>query len=67
MGQTKAELFVNQGFRTLEDLSTKAILTRSQKIGIKHYEDFLQRIPREEAEDIEKTVIFKIKLLLKHF
>lgn len=25
-------------------------------MGLKHYEDFLQRMPREEAAEIEQTV-----------
>ena len=46
-----------QGFRTLEDISTKAHLTSTQKIGLKHYDDFLDRMPREEAGAIEKLVM----------
>ncbi|XP_053713943.1 DNA polymerase lambda-like isoform X2 [Synchiropus splendidus] len=45
-----------QGFRTLEDIRTKAHLTSTQKIGLKHYDDFLDRMPREEAAAIEKVV-----------
>lgn len=50
-------LCVHQGFRTLEDIRTKAHLTNTQKIGLKHYDDFLDRMPREEAAAIEKVVI----------
>lgn len=49
--------FVFQGFRTLEDIRTKAHLSNTQKIGLKHYDDFLDRMPREEAAAIEKVVI----------
>ncbi|XP_068954876.1 DNA polymerase lambda isoform X2 [Petaurus breviceps papuanus] len=45
-----------QGFRTLEDIQSQATLTAQQAIGLKHYEDFLKRIPREEAAEIEQTV-----------
>lgn len=45
-----------QGFRTLEDIRTKAHLSSTQKIGLKHYDDFLDRMPREEAAAIEKVV-----------
>uniref|UniRef100_A0A3B3R725 DNA polymerase n=1 Tax=Paramormyrops kingsleyae TaxID=1676925 RepID=A0A3B3R725_9TELE len=37
-------------------ISTKAQLNSQQKIGLKHYDDFLDRMPREEAAAIEKTV-----------
>ena len=45
-----------QGFRTLEDIRSQASLTTQQTIGLKHYDDFLERIPREEAAEIEQTV-----------
>lgn len=45
-----------QGFRTLDDLRTKAKLTHQQKIGLKHYEDILDRMPRTEAAAIEQVV-----------
>ncbi|KAF6110783.1 DNA polymerase lambda [Phyllostomus discolor] len=48
--------FFLQGFRTLEDIRSKASLTAQQAIGLKHYDDFLERIPREEATEIEQTV-----------
>jgi len=50
-------LFVFQGFRTLEDIRTKANLSNTQKIGLKHYDDLLDRMPREEAAAIEKVVM----------
>ena len=45
-----------KGFRTLEDIRAKATLTSQQKIGMKHYDDFLDRMSRDEAAAIEKTV-----------
>ncbi|XP_074882338.1 DNA polymerase lambda isoform X3 [Buteo buteo] len=45
-----------QGFRTLDDIRTKATLTSQQAVGLKHYTDFLERMPREEAAEIEQTV-----------
>ncbi|GCC31006.1 hypothetical protein chiPu_0009460 [Chiloscyllium punctatum] len=45
-----------EGFRTLDDIQMKASLTKQQTIGLKHYHDFLDRMPREEAGEIEKTV-----------
>ncbi|CAJ1052678.1 DNA polymerase lambda [Xyrichtys novacula] len=55
-GAKTAQLWYQQGFRTLEDIRTKAHLTNTQKIGLKHYDDFLDRMPREEAGAIEKVV-----------
>lgn len=45
-----------QGFRSLEDIHNEAFLTAQQAIGLKHYHDFLERMPREEAAEIERTV-----------
>ncbi|XP_029545231.1 DNA polymerase lambda [Salmo trutta] len=55
-GAKTAQLWYTQGFRTLEDIRTKANLNHNQIIGLKHYDDFLDRMPREEAAAIEKTV-----------
>ena len=45
-----------KGFRTLEDLKSKAKLTYQQQIGLKYYYEFIERIPREEVARIEKIV-----------
>ncbi|XP_015271424.1 PREDICTED: DNA polymerase lambda [Gekko japonicus] len=55
-GVKTAQLWYQQGFRTLDDIRTKASLTSQQAIGLKHYNDFLERMPREEAAEIEQTV-----------
>ncbi|KAJ8389822.1 hypothetical protein AAFF_G00112910 [Aldrovandia affinis] len=55
-GTKTAQLWYQKGFRTLEDIRTKATLNSQQKIGLKHYDDFLDRMPRDEAAAIEKTV-----------
>ncbi|XP_047433590.1 DNA polymerase lambda [Mugil cephalus] len=55
-GAKTAQQWYQQGFRTLEDIRTKAQLNNTQKIGLKHYEDLLDRMPREEAAAIEKVV-----------
>jgi DNA polymerase IV len=50
VGISQASRWVNQGFRTLEDLTAGAKLTENQKIGIAHYDDLQERIPRAEVE-----------------
>ncbi|XP_066517139.1 DNA polymerase lambda [Hoplias malabaricus] len=55
-GAKTAQLWYQQGFRTLEDIRAKANLSHTQRIGLKHYDDFLDRMPRSEAAAIEKTV-----------
>nr|XP_033796180.1 DNA polymerase lambda isoform X1 [Geotrypetes seraphini] len=56
VGVKTAQLWYQQGFRSLDDIRTKATLTNQQAIGLKYYDDFLDRMPREEAAEIEKTV-----------
>ncbi|KAM3913672.1 DNA polymerase lambda isoform 1-T3 [Leptodactylus fuscus] len=55
-GVKTAQSWYQQGFRSLDDIRTKANLTAQQAIGLKHYEDFLDRMPRTEAGQIEETV-----------
>lgn len=50
VGHAQASTWIKQGYRTLEDLSLKANLTKNQRIGIDHYNDFNTRIPRAEVE-----------------
>lgn len=55
-GTKTAQMWYHQGFRNLEDIRGLASLTAQQAIGLKHYDDFLDRMPREEAAEIEQTV-----------
>ncbi|XP_062608658.1 DNA polymerase lambda-like [Saccostrea cucullata] len=55
-GAHTARQWFQQGFRTLDDLRTKAKLTHQQRIGLKHYDDILDRMPRTEAAAIEQVV-----------
>ena len=55
-GPMTAETWVSQGLKTLEDLKKHGKLTRQQEIGLKYYDEFLERIPRDEAGKIEETV-----------
>lgn len=55
-GPTTAEAWVSQGLKTLEDLKNHGKLTHQQEIGLKYYDEFLERMPREEAGQIEEVV-----------
>ncbi|XP_019063331.1 DNA polymerase lambda isoform X2 [Fukomys damarensis] len=55
-GTKTAWMWYHQGFRSLEDIRNLASLTGQQAVGLKHYSDFLERMPREEAAEIEQTV-----------
>ncbi|XP_021505574.1 DNA polymerase lambda isoform X1 [Meriones unguiculatus] len=55
-GTKTAQMWYQQGFRNLEDIRSLGSLTAQQAIGLKHYDDFLDRMPREEAAEIERTV-----------
>ncbi|KAK4697830.1 DNA polymerase IV, partial [Lecanoromycetidae sp. Uapishka_2] len=50
VGFAQATKWIDQGHRSVEDLVTKAQLTKSQKIGIEHFDDFQTRIPRGEMD-----------------
>ncbi|TAQ89484.1 hypothetical protein B7494_g2148, partial [Chlorociboria aeruginascens] len=52
----QASKWVQQGYRTLEDLKSKAQLTENQRLGIEHYHDLLQRIPRDEVTTLGDIV-----------
>lgn len=45
-----------QGFRTLDDIRTKAKLNPNQQVGLKYYDEFRERIPRDEVTEIEAVV-----------
>lgn len=50
-GFSQASKWIAQGYRSLEDLRTKADLTKNQRIGVERYNDFRQRIPRTEVKE----------------
>ena len=56
VGIAQASAWIEQGFRTIEQLNEKAHMTKNQKIGIAHYQDFLTRIPRSEVSKHAKFV-----------
>ncbi|KAL8776068.1 MAG: hypothetical protein Q9194_003387, partial [Teloschistes cf. exilis] len=56
VGLAQASQWIQQGHRTLADLTAKATLTKNQKVGIDRFHDFNARIPREEVERHAKIV-----------
>ncbi len=60
IGPAKAKELLDQGITTIEQLreadDATAKLSKAQKIGLKHFEDFELRIPREEITAAEKAV-----------
>jgi DNA polymerase IV len=56
VGYASASKWIAQGHRTLEDLKARADLTPNQRIGVEHYDDFLQRIPRAEVAEHAEIV-----------
>jgi len=58
IGPKKAAELVNvHGVTTIEQLRTRSetLLNDVQRVGLKYYEDILQRIPRAEIQEYEKT------------
>ncbi|RAH60983.1 DNA polymerase Pol4 [Aspergillus piperis CBS 112811] len=51
VGITQASIWLAEGYKTLGDLRLKIKLTHNQRVGIDHYRDFAQRIPRSEVEE----------------
>lgn len=56
-GAHTARSWVQRGFRTLDDLKADdAGLTRNQRIGLKYYDEFLERMSRDEAGQLASVV-----------
>ncbi|PMD49520.1 Nucleotidyltransferase [Hyaloscypha bicolor E] len=59
VGEVSAREFFNNGWRRLDDIVEHGWdnISRDQQIGVKYYDEFLQRIPREEVESIGNVVL----------
>ena len=64
IGPAKARELFDSGIKSVEELrQNQETLTKGQKIGLKHFEDFELRIPREEISAIEVLVKNELKTL----
>ena len=66
IGPKKATELVEKGITSIEELRKKQneVLNETQKVGLKYYEDILQRIPRAEIDqyaDVFKDSFDKVK------
>ena len=59
VGEKKASDIVDKGITTLAQLEAQRaqVLNDKQRIGLKYYRDILERIPRSEIEDYEKSFL----------
>lgn len=68
IGPAKARLLVDAGHTTIQDLRDNLdSLSKAQKIGLRHFEDFEKRIPRTEIQEIETVLKKHIANLDKKF
>ncbi|XP_012931520.1 DNA polymerase beta isoform X2 [Heterocephalus glaber] len=64
IGPSAARKFVDEGIKTLEDLrKNEDKLNHHQRIGLKYFEDFEKRIPREEMLQMQDIVLSEVKKL----
>ncbi|XP_076223789.1 DNA polymerase beta [Nomia melanderi] len=57
IGPAKAKELVDSGIKTIDDLKKhQDKLNHHQKIGLKYFKDFEERIPREEIQQSEKIM-----------
>lgn len=62
IGPSAARKFVDEGIKTLEDLRKhEDKLNHHQRIGLKYFEDFEKRIPREEMLQMQDIVLNEVK------
>lgn len=65
IGHAKATELIASGIKTIAQLTAASendpkLLNRSQKIGLKYYEDILQRIPRAEMKKHETVLLSEL-------
>lgn len=58
IGPAAAHRFVNEGITTIEDLIKNSDkLNHHQKLGLKYFDDFEKKIPREEMTALEEKIV----------
>jgi len=68
IGPAKARMLVDAGHNSIQDLRDNPdSLSKAQKIGLRHFEDFEKRIPRAEIQEIETVLKKHISELDKKF
>jgi len=61
-GNKTVKNWLDKGWRTLDDLKENSNqLNDRQKIGLKYYDEFKQRIPRSEVQQVEEIVLSQLK------
>ncbi|KAK6544420.1 hypothetical protein TWF694_001115 [Orbilia ellipsospora] len=61
VGLVQARKFVAAGYKSLAEVKEHATLTEAQRIGVERYDDFKQRIPREEVAEHGAVVADMLK------
>lgn len=61
VGPRIADKWYKQGVRSLEDVAKRGDLTGNQRVGLEHYEDFLERMPRDLATKYYERAIESLK------
>lgn len=57
MGPNKAEELYAQGLRSIDEIRKRTdLLNKNQKIGLKYYEDFKHKIPKDKVTQIFELV-----------
>lgn len=66
IGRVKANKLIKEGINSIDELRKKSeedpkLLNKNQKLGLIYYENFLERIPRTEMKQHEKTIMKLLK------
>ncbi|RDL41912.1 uncharacterized protein BP5553_01891 [Venustampulla echinocandica] len=56
VGLTQAYKWIQQGYKTLDDIKSHVRLNDNQRIGIDHYDDFNTRIPQDQMTSLGEIV-----------